>query len=59
MEMASTPVSAVDPDEKACNITNSPTPAAVPIGASSERVGRTAWAQPENAHLVRATATRT
>ena len=59
LEMASTPVRAVDPDENACRITNSPTVDATPIGSSSPWGGRTAAGHPLVAHLTRPVATNT
>ena len=55
-EMASTPVSAVDPDENAWRITKRLAPAAAPARMWS--AGTTAWGQPPAAHLTRAVITK-
>src|SRR6266508_3959481 len=55
-EMASTPVSAVDPDENAWRMTKRLAPAAAPARMWS--AGTTAWGQPPVAHLTRAVITK-
>ncbi len=55
LEMASTPVSAVDPEEKAWSTTNNPTVLAVPMGKSS--LGAMARGHAEVAHLINPVAT--
>ena len=55
-EMASTPVSAVDPEENACRITKMPTAPAVPMAKWS--AGGAAWAHPLVTHFARPVATR-
>src|SRR5438477_12178138 len=59
LEMASTPVRAVDPDENACRTTNSPTVGATPLGGSSPRGGRTAPGHLLVAHVTMPVATNT
>ncbi len=55
-EIASTPVSAVDPEANACRITNSPMAPAWPIGRSAS--GWTAAGQPPKAHFASPVSTR-